>query len=239
MNILISDIDGTLIKNHHVNELDIRRLHDFVEEGNMFALATGRPYCATKHLQQMFRTKYMICCNGAIIFDDNQQTIYQQIMDHDSVSAVVSYYEPNMYMFISDGKTLTPITDNHQEFNDEIVFISITLKEDNFAFLEQLANQLSSENPNITCVLNGNHLDIGAQNVSKANGIKWLVENKNINSEDILVVGDNFNDISMFEAFYDHSYAIASGQPLAVSKAKYQVNYIGEIISDDDYNVYK
>ena len=51
MNILISDIDGTLIKNHQVDELDIRRLYDFVEEGNMFVLATGRPYCATKCLE--------------------------------------------------------------------------------------------------------------------------------------------------------------------------------------------
>lgn len=239
MNILISDIDGTLIKNHQVNELDIRRLYDFVEEDNMFVLATGRPYCATKHLQKMFRAKYMICCNGAIIIDDNQQTIYQKTMDHDSVSAVISYYEPNMYMFISDGKSLTPITDNHQEFDDKIVFISITLKENNFAFLEQLANQLCRENPNISCVLNGNHLDIGALGVSKANGIKWLVENKNLNSDDISVVGDNFNDISMFEEFYNHSYAVATGLPLALSKAKYQVNDIGEIISENDYNVYK
>ena len=52
---------------------------------------------------------------------------------------------------------------------------------------------------------------------SKAEGLKYYLNYHKINPEDIIVVGDSGNDISMFNEFYENSFCMAQA-PLSVSK---------------------
>lgn len=54
----------------------------------------------------------------------------------------------------------------------------------------------------------GGFIEITPVGVSKANGIKKYAAEKNIPEENIYVVGDSGNDISMFKAFYEHSFCM-------------------------------
>ncbi|OQA78066.1 MAG: putative phosphatase MPN_427 [Tenericutes bacterium ADurb.Bin239] len=54
----------------------------------------------------------------------------------------------------------------------------------------------------------GGFIEITPAGVSKANGIKAYAEAKNISAENVYVVGDSGNDISMFNAFYERSFCM-------------------------------
>lgn len=239
MKILVSDLDGTLIQNNQIHQLDLRKLYDFKAQGNKVVIATGRPLSLTRFLRQAIDADYVIGCNGAYIEDAKGNCVYQQPMLASSVKHIISYYDDHMYMFGSDGVNLIAIKSKNDVILDDVVFISITLKIPDFAFLETLANELMRHDPCINCVINNTHLDIVFNNINKARGIKQLIQINQWAADSIYVVGDHLNDICMFDAFYDHSYAISSGSPLAKTHAKYEVDYLGDIINDDNYNLYK
>lgn len=54
----------------------------------------------------------------------------------------------------------------------------------------------------------GGFIEITPVNISKANGIKKYAAAKNIAEENIYVVGDSGNDISMFRAFHENSFCM-------------------------------
>ena len=66
-------------------------------------------------------------------------------------------------------------------------------------------------------------------NCSKAEGLKYYANYHKINAEDIFVVGDSGNDISMFTEFHENSFCMAQA-PLSVSKyAKNQIRNFWEL----------
>lgn len=56
-----------------------------------------------------------------------------------------------------------------------------------------------------------------------------LVNLGKFKKEEVMVTGDNFNDISMMELF-EESYAISDGEEAVKEIAKYQVSDVGMII---------
>lgn len=60
-------------------------------------------------------------------------------------------------------------------------------------------------------------IELTPYNCNKANGIELYANYFGIKNEDIYVVGDSGNDISMFNKFHENSYCIAKA-PLSVSK---------------------
>ena len=68
-----------------------------------------------------------------------------------------------------------------------------------------------------------NYIEVGIKNNDKSNGILRLIQNININSNDVLVIGDGNNDIEMFKKF-KNSGCLANG----TQDAKKFANYISE-----------
>lgn len=60
-------------------------------------------------------------------------------------------------------------------------------------------------------------IELSPVGCSKAEGLKYYLNYHKINPEDIIVVGDSGNDISMFNEFYENSFCMAQA-PLSVSK---------------------
>ena len=68
-----------------------------------------------------------------------------------------------------------------------------------------------------------NYIEVGIKNNDKSNGILRLIQTININSNDVLVIGDGNNDIEMFKKF-KNSGCLANG----TQDAKKFANYISE-----------
>ena len=61
---------------------------------------------------------------------------------------------------------------------------------------------------------------------NKGNGVERYCQLMNINSDDVYVVGDSGNDITMFNKYYEHSYCMKRGHP---SVRKYAKNIISRV----------
>ena len=72
-------------------------------------------------------------------------------------------------------------------------------------------------------------IELSPVNCSKAEGLKYYADYLKINHNDIYVVGDSGNDISMFKEFHNHSFCMSRGS-LSVSKhAKHVIKHVWEI----------
>ena len=72
-------------------------------------------------------------------------------------------------------------------------------------------------------------IEISPFGCSKAEGLKYYMNYHNINAEDIFVVGDSGNDISMFNEFYENSFCM-SHSPLSVLKrAKHTIEHFYDL----------
>lgn len=71
-------------------------------------------------------------------------------------------------------------------------------------------------------------IEITQKNVSKGNCLSNYVKENNISIENVLVVGDSGNDLTMFNKF-PHSFCMANGAELIKSKACHIVNSVSDI----------
>ena len=74
-----------------------------------------------------------------------------------------------------------------------------------------------------------NFIELTAPNVSKSNGLKDYCEINGINHNDVYVIGDSGNDISMFQAFYEHSFCMNHSPDKIKKFAKYHINKVADI----------
>lgn len=81
----------------------------------------------------------------------------------------------------------------------------------------------------LECSWSNEFIEISSYGCSKSNKLKFLADYLKINHNDIYVVGDSGNDISMFKAFQEHSFCM-SHAPLSVSKhAKHKIRRFEDI----------
>ena len=74
--------------------------------------------------------------------------------------------------------------------------------------------------------------EVTPHNCNKGEGLKYYCDNLNIDYNDVIVVGDSGNDISMFNLFYENSYVMAKASP---SVKKYAKHIISRVYKLDDY----
>lgn len=77
-----------------------------------------------------------------------------------------------------------------------------------------------------------NFIEITAANVSKSNGLLTYCDYLHLDKNDIYVVGDSGNDISMFQTFQEHSFCMKHASYKVKKFAKYHIDMVADI---EDY----
>lgn len=77
---------------------------------------------------------------------------------------------------------------------------------------------------------NGHSIEISPIGVSKGSALKYLIDTTAVKSEEVFVVGDDANDISMFEMF-DNSFVMNHAKDNVKIKAKHKINKFSELIN--------
>ena len=75
--------------------------------------------------------------------------------------------------------------------------------------------------------------EITPKGCNKGDGLVEYCRKLNINHDDVYVVGDSGNDISMFNAFHEHSYCMAHAYPSVKKYAKHvitRVHKLGKLV---------
>ena len=109
--LLATDLDGTLLKNDKtVSEFTINKVHEMINEGHYFVIATGRPFFRiTKILNQLNIISdkiYCICNNGGLIIStDGSKVLYEENMPHENAVELIDLaikHDVNMLVYQRD-----------------------------------------------------------------------------------------------------------------------------------------
>lgn len=67
---VVSDLDGTLLSDDHAVAEDVlRRIRQYIQDGGLFTIATGRPLKTAQGMMSKLGIQIpVILCNGAVVF---------------------------------------------------------------------------------------------------------------------------------------------------------------------------
>lgn len=227
--IVVSDLDGTLLKNDGSVGLEtkklIRELHNY---DVLFSFATGRLHSAVTDIAKDLEIKNpIISLDGSVIKNfPTGETIFESFLKKKHVEKAIKYaddYLLNVALCHSDAiyytefntvipKLLNKFGAKYKEVSSyenlldktlEIVFAgdnkeSIEFVKDKFTFPYAFSCNASYYRSQSKKGLL--YLDIRRAGSSKGKGLKRLLKYLNIKTHQAVVMGDWYNDISMFES---------------------------------------
>ncbi|MDF2699645.1 MAG: Cof-like hydrolase [Haloplasmataceae bacterium] len=251
---IFCDLDGTLLKEStYIDEEDINALKEAERNGYSISIATGRlDYEVKSILDNYGFNGFRVSQNGGVVFDHNDQLVHQvelemldvkKILNELTSFNVITFYQtPNSYiveerlpLVIEFEKTQKYIKyhENRNIKNEldqqNIVTISIwAYKDENIKIKKYLDTVLPSHI--VSYISSSYTLDITHVVNSKGNAINKLCMLNNISLEDIVVIGDSHNDISMFE-LTKNSYVMNEANDEVKSYASFVVSSVKEAIN--------
>ena len=221
MKILISDFDKTFYTENYDN--NIKLINEFVNAGNKFVIATGRPlYFLEPSIEGKNINYYnLICSDGTVIFDKNNKILFQEVIKKETIQTLIEKIRNNPH--ISDYY-LNTAYENTKDIN--VIangFLGVPIDRDES---QKFIDKLPEIDENIKGYLSYKWINIISKNASKSSAIKKLIEINNWNYEDIYVAGDYYNDIEMNKDYQSFCFDFSPEELKKVS------NYVVKDFSD-------
>lgn len=219
MKFVVSDLDGTLLYSHNVvSEYTIDTIKKLVDSGINFAIATGRGQQGVQNtLKQLGIKPYLICNNGANIYNPMGECIFETRIPRDIAIAILKEIRANnlFYSAFLNEYFYHNKNEEVENFTSRPLFTEVALeKEEDCPELNKIIVQ--DENPevvaNIATILKEKFshvaeimisqptcMDIAPKNCTKGSGIENLAKIFNLTTDDFMAFGDGENDIDMLK----------------------------------------
>ena len=250
--LIASDIDETIIRDDQiVPERNKEAIKQAIEKGVIVMLATGRgPYEIFDIPEQagvIADDRYVICCNGAVTMNVKTKEIIDVVdMDFSYARDIFNFaYENDLtfYIYTLDEKYGLNLSDDtivaekhikiidtdNIDFLEEETILKTIIKNKNMNYLQGLEVDIARiTNYELEITYSSNmYMEINARGVNKAVALKKVCDYYNISMENVLAIGDNYNDVAMLEA---------AGTSVAVKNARLQVKESADYIAFHDNN---
>jgi len=238
--IIAIDSDGTLRKTDGtISDFTKLAIKKQIEKENIIVVCTARPrYHTQKISNEVGANRFMISSNGSEIYDvQKQKIIWAKYIDKQSCKLLFDYAMLNniRIMFVLDNiEYVTQFTRNDNQ---------VLLTEDNFSevinnkvkqvmVIGKEKNQINTFKEIVQNEYKMNILDSSRENseetwfsvisneASKGIAVSKLAEYLNISHENIIAIGNDNNDISMFK-IAKISAAVSNSTKNALESAKY------------------
>lgn len=249
MKILASDYDGTLRTSEVLSNENIEAIHAFRSAGNAFGIVTGRSMESIRSEVEQYQIEFdfIVSNNGGVIYDENFQKIKESIMDFEKACSLMEYIKTVRCaaFTINDGyrrcrvsvndlepdfkfqKMTTTLTFNEMMETKKVAQIVISLHDSEYA--KKVADYINEEFYGyVTAYMNINCIDIVPFGVSKANGLRHVIDWKRYDRDAVYAIGDSYNDISMIEEF--HGFCVAHAVADIKQYARFIVKDVHEAI---------
>ncbi|MCH4886448.1 HAD family phosphatase [Acidaminobacter sp. JC074] len=255
MKVCVFDLDGTLLSSDKeilkssLEAIDLLRKHDY-----HITIATGRSYqMVKKYSKQLGISLPIVLCNGGMIYDNKTFSRLLPLPDK-AVKEIICYAKAtNHFLHVYDKDHIYSEIKDHKIMDVEGELISVgdesklkivdrleDLKDKIYKILIPFKSQSDKEDlikryrsvEGIALFPSGGALEVVHKDASKGNGVKFLCESLNIGPENLIVFGDQDNDISMFE--YAHT-SIAMGN--CINHLKDYATYVTS--TNDDHGISK
>ena len=200
MKVLVSDFDKTFFTKEFNKNID--SVNKFVDEGNMFIIATGRNLSNLKKEIKDLNIKfsYLICSDGALICDSKYKIVNKIDIDYKLVKPIYDIMKDSSVIddvYIDDGTTLS----TNAEYANAIVG-----KYNDYGQATFLLKEIEDKFEDVHGYLSDNWLIVNNLKTTKAFAIHHLISLGKFKNKDVIVVGDHTNDVSMYLDF--DGYAI-------------------------------
>ncbi|WP_130891389.1 HAD family hydrolase [Fusobacterium ulcerans] len=219
MKLLFSDFDRTLYVDRNITKENLDAVNKWQVEGNLFIITTGRHKKSIIEQMENFSLKpdYYICNNGAVILDKEKNIIFSKCISNQMIEEIIEYicenYE-NSFEIIEKERTIKIMNnrgiDNHNPTDiilDRVHISSIKdvvqlhKKFDKEERVAELVIDLNTKfRSSLAAYANVLNVDIVANGMNKSTGIDFICREIS-NVDDILVIGDSYNDIEMVQKY--------------------------------------
>lgn len=234
---IFSDIDGTLINGHHqITPRTLSAIRGVLNLNIPFILVSARPPRAiTPYIHEIGIPQIFIAFNGALILDTEQQALHSLTLTGEDLARLENILEnrtgvfPNYYHGL---EWYSPDPNNYWTTQEgDITHLRASLKPKDLASVHKilvmgeahdilnLEQELKPQFPHLHIHRSKpTYLEIVHQEASKSKAIDFLAKRFGINSEKIMVFGDNYNDLDML---HYAGYAVVMGNAPEEIKAQF------------------
>lgn len=240
------DVDGTLLnRKHEISEENKKWIKIATQKGAILTLASGRPinglFDVFKQLEIDPKNHYLMGFNGAVIAQAIDHAIlFERTIDLEVAKSILKHLEQfPVTPILSRKHELIVSNPNGYNVQDEAKMNAMELKiVDNLAdYIDYQPNKiLVSADPSVIdqyrdamqapfidrvdFVKSASfYLEIIVKDTHKGSSLEYLAHKLNIRQEDVMAIGDNYNDLSMIEYA---GLGVAMGQADAFIKDKAQ-----------------
>lgn len=236
--ILFSDFDGTIYFKDGFHQKDIEAIQAFQEEGNKFALCTGRPLGGVFDLiKGKVNPDYYVLCTGGLVLDKDYQVVYGQEIPFELVKEVCEKYEKETiigphcldkdYLYFANVPNGAPAFikqfDSIDEFKNRKIY-SFSLIESIRA--KEITDEINRDYPLLHAFQNVDSIDVVKKGCSKGQGILRL---KELITEKTAGIGDSYNDLEMFKVV-DYSFTFETSPQDIQQQTTYVISSVKEAI---------
>lgn len=238
--LVISDVDGTLVNvggredkpaESKPNEETVKTITELQKSGYIFGVASGRQYPAVKKLFDNTDGMVFCCENGSLVVKDNEvisktvidrtdfinliadiESTYpetQALISGAEVTYLIKPTEDYLYLVENFLQNETVIVNSVDEIKEDIIKVAIFHKS-----VKNIVGKYSAKWGGKFNVAIAGDMWLDFTLTDKGTGIKKLCDALGISSDEVLVFGDNFNDIPMFDV---------AGTSFAMESAKEEV----------------
>ena len=197
--LIVSDYDGTLnVNDKPLSQNFFTKLNMHACRGGIFAIASGRPY------NQLKKILFQVSQNIVFISDDGAQmmykncVLYKKTVDIPDAKALCSKALDNGFTAICALREENRSVKREQLslpffMNSDIFKIIIVKDGENTDILKAAAQTLNLR----VCYEDKDYLEFCHKEANKGEAVKKLMQKFSVNENQMLVLGDNVNDISM------------------------------------------
>ena len=261
MKLLVSDLDGTLLKigdqwSAGISDVNRAALQNFIDQGGHLAVASSRGSAAQKMIEDMLeRPVSLIGSNGFEVWNEQHQLVtehWMDLKDFAKVARIITKVGINgtMVTRLDTGETVgvgradqypqvipqgcprirKNWSLNYTEFKDQTgpcSKISLFVEPKYHMSTSMLLHQCF-DNCYEIAASDIDMLDISPIGINKGTAILELAQSIGVSEDEICVVGDNENDMSMFDVIAD-SYCMDHAPKYVLDKAKHIVTQVADI----------
>lgn len=213
MKVIISDLDGTLLRqDKSISDRTLNALNEVVKKGFRFIAATARPKRAVVGIiPDKFLDYYLICYNGAEIYHGDQ-LIYSNYLEAGAVKETVRWFTANYPGIRISLEIMNRLYANfdirimsgwHQQYTrvdfESFEFMptaKILVDLEGIDDINRIYHFLP-EDFHMVVTDGGTLGQIAHKDVSKMNAIRALSKILGFNYTDVIAFGDDYNDLDM------------------------------------------
>ena len=197
MKILFSDYDGTFKEEKNLSSMEkntdaVRR---FMDNGNLFAFATGRSFGSIKSetTKHNIPYNYLVCNNGSAVFDSNDNLMFHKSIQREALVKTLAYLDSFSTIKSIELKNMYGETSTNY---DDVVEVICTLRIKNIGDVRKIKDELS-----FLQTISFLSIVLLKEEIDKKDGIELIARHLEIPDNDIYTIGDETNDIGMLREY--------------------------------------